>query len=159
VNSKSALVLVVEDDPNFCAVLQKRLAHEGYRVEIAPDGREGMKAIVTLEPDLVLSDWMMPYVDGLELCQAVKTGLGNAAPYFILLTARGDVSERLMALETGADDYLVKPCDMTEILSRVRTGVRLMQLAAQVRTLQSELAQLRDEHAGGEAGEGFDAAA
>ena len=152
--SKSALVLVVEDDPRFCEVLQKRLTTEGYRVATAPDGREGMKAIVTHEPDLVLSDWMMPHVDGLELCQSVKTGLGAAAPYFILLTAHGTECERLMALETGADDYLVKPCDMMEILSRVRTGVRLMQLQEQVRALQSENARLR-----GEADKKFDAAA
>ena len=146
-NSRAALILVVEDDPSFGQVLHKRLTAEGYRVELAPDGREGMKAIVTHEPDLVLSDWMMPHVDGLELCQSVKTGLGDAAPYFILLTAHGDVTERLIALETGADDYLVKPCDMTEILSRVRTGVRLMELQEQVRALESENARLRRERA------------
>jgi len=86
---------------------------------------------------------MMPHVDGLELCQSVKPGLGASAPYFILLTARGDVSERLIALETGADDYMVKPCDMTEILARVRIGARLTRLEQQVRALQAENARLR----------------
>ncbi len=104
-------ILVVEDDPFFQRVLQKRLQVEGYQVQTAVDGRAGMKAIVTFEPDLVISDWMMPEVDGLELCQAVKTGLREAAPYFILLTAKGELSDRLLGLETGADDYLVKPCD------------------------------------------------
>jgi DNA-binding response OmpR family regulator len=104
-------VLVVEDDPFFQRVLTKRLAAEGYQVFSAGDGREGMKAIVSFEPDLVISDWMMPEVDGLELCQSVKTGLREAAPYFILLTAKGEISNKLLALDTGADDYLVKPCD------------------------------------------------
>src|SRR5439155_20217556 len=102
---------------------------EGYQVALAPDGREGMKLIVSFEPHLVLSDWMMPHVDGLELCQSVKTGLREQAPYFVLITARGEVNDRLLALETGADDYLVKPCDHGEILARVRSGVRAVTLA------------------------------
>jgi sigma-B regulation protein RsbU (phosphoserine phosphatase) len=89
-------VLIVEDDPFFQRVLLKRLASEGYQVISANDGREGMKAIVTYEPDLVISDWMMPEVDGLELCQSVKTGLKESAPYFILLTAKGEISSRLL---------------------------------------------------------------
>lgn len=75
-------VLVVEDDPLSQRVLVRRLSAEGYQVFAASDGREGMKAIVTFEPDLVISDWMMPELDGLELCQSVKTGLGEAAPYY-----------------------------------------------------------------------------
>ena len=84
-------ILIVEDDPFFLRVLQRRISSEGYQVMTAADGREGMKAIVTFEPDLVISDWMMPEVDGLELCQSVKTGLREAAPYFILLTAKGEI--------------------------------------------------------------------
>ena len=126
-------VLVVEDDPFFQRVLQRRLSKEGYQVQVAADGREGMKAIVSFEPDLVLSDWMMPHVDGLELCQAVKTGLREAAPYFILLTAKGEVSDKLLALETGADDYLVKPCDQGELLARVRAGLRIVLLTQDLR--------------------------
>jgi sigma-B regulation protein RsbU (phosphoserine phosphatase) len=126
-------LLVVEDDPFFQRVLQKRLSVDGYQVHTASDGREGMKAIVTFEPDLVISDWMMPEVDGLELCQSVKTGLGDNAPYFILLTAKGEISDRLLGLETGADDYLVKPCDQGELLARVRAGLRIVMLSQQLR--------------------------
>jgi CheY-like chemotaxis protein len=90
-------VLVVEDDPYFTRILQKRLITEGFQVFTAGDGRAGMKAIVQHEPDLVISDWMMPEVDGLELCQSVKTGLREAAPYFILLTAKGEVNDKLLA--------------------------------------------------------------
>ena len=132
-------VLVVEDDPFFQRVLTKRLQAEGYQVFSASDGREGMKAIVSFEPDLVISDWMMPQVDGLELCQSVKTGLKEAAPYFILLTAKGEISNKLLALETGADDYLVKPCDQGELMARVRAGLRIVILAQELRATVQDL--------------------
>jgi len=132
-------ILVVEDDPFFQRVLHKRLSAEGYQVTAAGDGREGMKAIVTFEPDLVISDWMMPEVDGLELCQSVKTGLRDAAPYFILLTAKGEINDKLLALETGADDYLVKPCDQGELMARVRAGLRIVLLTQDLRKSASEL--------------------
>jgi DNA-binding response OmpR family regulator len=132
-------VLVVEDDPFFQRVLSKRLQAEGYQVLSAADGREGMKAIVSFEPDLVISDWMMPEVDGLELCQSVKTGLREAAPYFILLTAKGEISNKLLALDTGADDYLVKPCDQGELMARVRAGLRIVILAQELRATVEDL--------------------
>ena len=138
-------ILIVEDDPFFQRVLLKRLAAEGYQVEAAADGREGMKAIVTFEPDLVISDWMMPHVDGLELCQSVKTGLREASPYFILLTAKGEISDKLLALDTGADDYLVKPCDQGELLARVRAGLRIVLLTQDLRKSARELEHVRHE--------------
>jgi len=132
-------ILVVEDDPFFQRVQIKRLMAEGYQVFAANDGREGMKAIVAFEPDLVISDWMMPEVDGLELCQSVKTGLKEAAPYFILLTAKGEISNKLLALDTGADDYLVKPCDQGELMARVRAGLRIVLLTQELRAAVEEL--------------------
>ena len=132
-------VLICEDDPFFQRVLQKRIAAEGYQIMAAADGREGMKAIVTFEPDLVVSDWMMPEVDGLELCQSVKTGLREAAPYFILLTAKGEISDKLLGLQTGADDYLVKPCDQGELMARVKAGVRIITLTQQLRRAVADL--------------------
>lgn len=138
-------ILVVEDDPFFQRVLVRRLEAEGYQVQAANDGREGMKAIVTFEPDLVVSDWMMPQVDGLELCQSVKTGLKETAPYFILLTAKGEISDKLLALDTGADDYLVKPCDQGELMARVRAGLRIVLLTQDMRHAVGELAVLRAE--------------
>lgn len=138
-------VLIVEDDPFFQRVLLKRLSAEGYQVQAAGDGREGMKAIVSFEPDLVISDWMMPQVDGLELCQSVKTGLGDTAPYFILLTAKGEISDKLLALDTGADDYLVKPCDQGELMARVRAGLRIVLLSQDMRKAAKEVDVLRAE--------------
>jgi DNA-binding response OmpR family regulator len=132
-------ILVVEDDVYFQRVLRKRLASDGYQVLTAADGREGMKAIVSWDPDLVISDWMMPHVDGLELCQSVKTGLKEAAPYFILLTAKGEISDRLLGLDTGADDYLVKPCDQGELMARVRSGLRSVLLSRELRQVVGKL--------------------
>ncbi len=138
-------IVVVEDDQIFARVLEKRLVNEGYQVMCAPDGREGMKAIVAFDPDLVISDWMMPHVDGLELCQSVKTGLGDSAPYFILLTAKGEISDRVLALDTGADDYLVKPCEPGELRARVRAGLRNVTSARQLRHARAELEAARTE--------------
>jgi sigma-B regulation protein RsbU (phosphoserine phosphatase) len=138
-------ILIVEDDLFFQRVLLRRLAAEGYQVQAASDGREGMKAIVTFEPDLVISDWMMPHVDGLELCQSVKTGLREASPYFILLTAKGEISDKLLALDTGADDYLVKPCDQGELLARVRAGLRIVLLTQDLRQHVVELERVEQE--------------
>jgi len=138
-------ILIVEDDPFFQRVLLKRLTSEGYQVQAASDGREGMKAIVTYVPDLVISDWMMPHVDGLELCQSVKTGLREESPYFILLTAKGEISDKLLALDTGADDYLVKPCDQGELLARVRAGLRIVLLTQDLRRAAVDLQQLKVE--------------
>jgi len=132
-------VLVVEDDPFFQRILEKRISAEGYQVAAASDGREGMKAIVTFVPDLVISDWMMPEVDGLELCQSVKTGLREAAPYFILLTAKGEINDKLLGLQTGADDFLVKPCDQGELMARVRAGLRIVSLTQDLRRAVAEL--------------------
>jgi CheY-like chemotaxis protein len=135
-------ILVVEDDPVFQRILHKRIDGEGYEVILASDGREGMRAIVAHEPQLVVSDWMMPMVDGLELCRAVKTGLGETAPYFILLTAKGEITDRLLALDTGADDYLVKPCDHGELMARIRAGLRVVDLNAELRRRVAELKRL-----------------
>jgi CheY-like chemotaxis protein len=82
---------------------------------------------------------MMPEVDGLELCQSVKTGLREAAPYFVLLTAKGEISNKLLALDTGADDYLVKPCDQGELMARVRAGLRIVLLTQELRGTVQEL--------------------
>ncbi len=144
-------LLVVGGDPVFARSLRARLVGEGYAVAEARDGREGMKAIVTLEPHLVISEWTMPHVDGLELCRAVKLGLGEAAPYFVLVTARDDAESCNLALESGADDLLVKPWHPGELSARVRNGVRHVALQARIRQLSEELERVR---AGNGAGDG-----
>lgn len=146
-NVTDTRILLVEDDEMFKKIMERRLATEGYQVKSVADGREGMKAIVTWDPDVVISDWMMPHVDGLELCRSVKTGLKDAAPYFILLTAREEMTDRLLATETGADDYLVKPCDHGEILTRIRTGLRIIYLKRQLEHARRDLLKVLDRDA------------
>jgi sigma-B regulation protein RsbU (phosphoserine phosphatase) len=138
-------ILIVEDDPILQHIFRKLLEMNGYRVEVVGDGREGMKAIVSFEPHVVLSDWMMPEMDGLEMCQAVKTGLGEDAPYFIIISARGEAADRNRAFEGGVDDYIVKPCDHGEVLQRVQVGLRLGSRVARVRSLEEELRVTRLE--------------
>ena len=142
----TARILIVEDDPFYRRVLEKRLAGERHEILSAADGREGMRIIVSAEPDLVISDWMMPEVDGLELCQSVKTGLKDAAPYFILLTAKGELNDRLLGLQTGADDYMIKPCDHAELIARIRAGLRIIRLTQQLRSTVAQLQALHDRH-------------
>ncbi len=142
-------ILLVEDDRAFARATARRLSAEGFEVLHAADGREGMRSIVTLEPQLVVSDWIMPHVDGLELCQSVKTGLGDESPCFILYTARDDRDARALALESGADDYLLKSCHPGELLARVRAGLRRMALRAELKRVRAELDALR---AGGASG-------
>ena len=133
-------ILLVEDDPFYLRALARRIAAAGYRVETAVNGREGMKAVVTFEPDVVVTGWMMPEMDGLDLCRSLKTGLGEAAPYVILLTARAEVRDRILGLESGADDYLIKPCDHDELLARIAVGVRTVSL---IQGLRHAVADLR----------------
>lgn len=143
--SDAVRVLVVEDDLAYQRVLEKRLTSEGFDVRVAGDGREGMKLIVTFEPDIVISDWMMPHVDGLELCQSIKTGLMETAPFFILLTARGEISDQVLGLETGADEFLVKPCDQGELMARVRSALRNVHLTRELRHVMGELGAVRSD--------------
>jgi sigma-B regulation protein RsbU (phosphoserine phosphatase) len=142
-DAAASRILLVEDDETYLRTLERRLGFEGYAVSCARDGREGMKAIVAFEPWLVISDWMMPHVDGLELCRAVKTGLGDEAPYFILLTAKDALDERSLALDTGADDYIVKPCEPGELRMRVRNGLRHAELRRETLRLRAEVQNLR----------------
>ena len=136
-------ILLVEDDRAFARSTGRRLSAEGYEVSHAVDGREGMRSIVTLEPQLVISDWIMPHADGLELCQAVKTGLGDEAPCFILLTSRDDPDARAVALESGADDYVLKSCHHGELLARIRLGLRRVAQRVELKRVRAELDALR----------------
>lgn len=120
VNSgKSPLVLIVEDNADMRTYIGMGL-QEQYQVRSAPDGRAGLELARQLAPDLIISDVMMPRMSGFELCHALKTDLDTSHIPIILLTARSASRDRLHGLDTGADDYLVKPFDARELLARVR---------------------------------------
>jgi DNA-binding response OmpR family regulator len=115
-------VLVVEDDAKLASALERGLAAEGYDVETAADGEEGLALASEGSFDLVVLDLMLPRLDGFEVCATLRRN-GHRVPV-LMLTARGDVADRVRGLDGGADDYLVKPFDFGELLARLRVLVR-----------------------------------
>ena len=116
-----ARILVVEDDARLAAALRRALTYEGYDVELAGDGRAGLRAAAASVPDLVVLDLMLPELDGLEVCRRLRAG-GDLP--VLVLTARDAVGDRVEGLDAGADDYLVKPFANDELLARVRALLR-----------------------------------
>lgn len=131
-------ILVVDDDPFTLQIIQKRLARENYPVAIATNGVEAIAQVEKCFPDLVLSDWMMPEMDGAELCSLLKQKYGSRI-YFIMLTARDKNEDKVGVLDLGADEYLVKPIDGQELMARLRAVERVMRLQSQLRTSNEEL--------------------
>ncbi|MBQ6996766.1 MAG: response regulator transcription factor [Oscillospiraceae bacterium] len=114
-------VLVVEDDRNIAGLLQMYLEKEGYKVEIAYDGGEGLAKYRAIRPDLVLLDVMMPVMDGWGVCKAIRA---EAQTPIIMLTAKGETDDKVNGLKVGADDYITKPFEMREVLARVEAVLR-----------------------------------
>ncbi|MEU0545415.1 response regulator transcription factor [Nocardia sp. NPDC005978] len=117
-----ATVLVVEDDPNVRSTLDQLLRFEGYRVLLAGDGQEALETLAADRPDLAVVDVVMPRLDGLSLCRALRRR-GDRLP-ILVLTARHQVGDRVAGLDAGADDYLAKPFDTEELLARLRALLR-----------------------------------
>lgn len=117
-----AHILVVDDDVKIASFLRRSLALEGYEVAVANSGQDGLRVVAERSPDLVILDIMMPGVDGLEVCRRIRAA-GETMPV-MMLTARDAVSDRVKGLDTGADDYLVKPFALEELLARVRVLLR-----------------------------------
>jgi len=115
-------VLVVDDEPPVRDALERALSLEGYKVDLAEDGAEALKKVATEEPDVILLDVLMPGVDGLETCRRLRAE-GRGLPV-LMLTARDAVSDRVDGLDAGADDYLVKPFALEELLARLRALMR-----------------------------------
>jgi len=117
-------VLVVEDEDALATLLQYNLEKEGYRVVHAGDGEEALILVQEQQPDLVVLDWMLPKVSGIEVCRRLRGRAETRNLPIIMLTARGEESDRVRGLDTGADDYMVKPFSMTEFNARVRAVLR-----------------------------------
>ena len=114
-------ILVVDDDANICELLRLYLTKEGYQVTTANDGEEGLEKFNQLKPDMVLLDVMMPRMDGLEVCRRIRK-LGNTP--VMMLTAKGETFDKVLGLELGADDYMVKPFDTKEVVARIKAVLR-----------------------------------
>jgi two-component system response regulator MprA len=115
-------VLVVDDEPAVRESIGRSLRFEGYQVEMAGDGHTALDAVLTRRPDVVVLDVMMPGLDGLETCRRLRI-TGDRVPV-LMLTARRNVGDRVAGLDAGADDYLVKPFALEELLARVRALLR-----------------------------------
>ncbi|MCM3629213.1 response regulator transcription factor [Paenibacillus glycanilyticus] len=115
-------IMVVDDDEKITSLLRRSLAFEGYEVSTASNGMEGLKLLLTADPDMLILDVMMPQVDGWEVCRRVREG-GSTVP-ILMLTAKDDISDRVKGLDAGADDYLIKPFALEELLARVRALLR-----------------------------------
>jgi two-component system phosphate regulon response regulator PhoB len=117
-------VLVVEDEDSLATLLQYNLQKEGYEVALAGDGEEAMLLVEERLPDLVVLDWMLPKVSGIEVCRRLRQRNETRNVPIIMLTARGEETDRVRGLDTGADDYVVKPFSMTELTARIRAVLR-----------------------------------
>ena len=140
-------ILVIDDDGVIQTFLRRALQKE-YEVFVASDGEEGLKQAGQLKPAMIICDWMMPGIDGLEVCRQIKLNPQLSTTFFILLTSLGSVEDRVKGLDAGADDFLCKPIEINELKARVRAGMRLHQLShdlqAQKQLLEMELAEAAD---------------
>lgn len=118
-------ILVVDDESRVTSALRRTLTYEGYQVSTADNGRSALESVRTRQPDLVILDLMLPGIDGLEVCRRLRAA--NSEVAILMLTARDAVADRVKGLETGADDYLVKPFALEELLARVKALLRRYQ--------------------------------
>ena len=121
----TAHILLVEDETKLAQFVKLELTHEGYEVTVANDGIGGLTAARESQPDLILLDWMLPGFSGIEVCRRLRA-TGDKVPV-ILLTAKDEISDRVEGLDAGADDYMVKPFSIEELLARVRAHLRRTQ--------------------------------
>jgi two-component system phosphate regulon response regulator PhoB len=117
-------ILVVEDEDSLSNLLQYNLQKEGFDAVIAGDGEEALVQVDERLPDLIILDWMLPKVAGVEVCRRLRANADTRNVPIIMLTARGEEADRIRGLDTGADDYITKPFSMTELLARVRAVLR-----------------------------------
>ena len=135
-------VLVAEDDPIIRRLLEATLTRSGYEVVTAENGARALEILQREgSPNLAVMDWMMPEIDGLEVCRRVRALEGRSYLYVIMLTAKGRKEDLITGLEAGADDYLTKPFDPHELRSRLRVGQRILDLES---ALQSRVQDLQD---------------
>jgi phosphoserine phosphatase RsbU/P len=138
-------ILIIDDDPVTKLMLRRILEQQGYTVDTAKDGQEGIQKAATMQPALIICDWLMPITDGLEVCRFVKSSEKLCTTFFVLLTSRVDLEDRIEGLNAGADEFLAKPINPNELKARVRAGLRLHQLnqdlQAQTQALEAELAE------------------
>jgi len=121
------LLLVVEDEETLVTLLRYNLEKEGYRVTVAKDGEDALLLAREEVPDLVLLDWMLPLLSGIEVCRRLRRGRETRNVPILMLTARGEEADKIRGLDTGADDYMTKPFSPSELIARIRALLRRAQ--------------------------------
>ena len=129
-------ILVVEDESALVTLLKYNLEKEGFSVAAARDGEEGVLMARESKPDLILLDWMLPLLSGIEVCRQLRRRPETRAIPIIMLTARGEEGDKLRGLDSGADDYVTKPFSPTELVARIRAVLRRTKPAVEDETLQ-----------------------
>lgn len=119
-----AKIVVVEDEEALATLLEYNLINKGFDITIASDGEEGLLKIIEEEPDLVILDWMLPKLSGIELCRQLRQKTETRNLPIIMLTARAEETDRVRGLDTGADDYMTKPFSMSELVARIKAVLR-----------------------------------
>ena len=114
-------ILIVEDEMKIARFIELELAHEGYEVAVSGDGRSGLEKVAAWKPDLIVLDLMLPRLSGIEVCRRVRQERDTP---IIMLTAKDDVSDKVMGLDMGADDYMTKPFAIEELLARIRVNLK-----------------------------------
>lgn len=132
----NASILIVEDEASIHQLLDYNLKAEGFRTRVVENGEDVHSAILDEMPDLILLDWMLPGLSGIEVCRLIRARPETQSLPIIMLTARGEESERIRGLATGADDYIVKPFSVPEVMARVRSILRRIKPSAVADTLQ-----------------------
>src|SRR5579885_1599960 len=120
-------ILIVEDEAPLVTMLRYNLEREGFDVDEATDGEEALLRIAEHRPDAVLLDWMLPLVSGLEVCRQIRRAPATRSLPVIMLTAKGEEADRIRGLDSGADDYVVKPFSPSELVARLRAVIRRAQ--------------------------------
>jgi len=138
-------ILIVDNDPSALQLLSGYLADSGHEILSARNGAEALRIMASKAPPIVITDWVMPEMDGLQLCQAARCAEGIHFVYIIILTAHTDKDYLVKAFRAGADDYLVKPCNREELLARVRAGERMLKLLHQQREHATALEAARNK--------------
>jgi len=129
-------ILIVEDEADTAYILGLLLKKNNFEIKIAKNGQEALEVIDDFMPRVVIADWNMPVMNGLELCERMKSSDKYKLIYFIILTARSTLQDRVKGLDVGADDFLLKPIENQELLARIRTGIRIHNLQNELRKIE-----------------------
>lgn len=135
-------ILIVEDEEHTRYILERLLTVNDFEVRSAEHGIDALNTLTTFKPEIILADWNMPEMDGAELCSRIKSNPELKHIYFIMITAKTSTQEKVIGLDTGADDYITKPVENEELLARIRSGLRIYDLQQELKQLEHEKALL-----------------